>query len=311
MYSLHEQVDGEIVQRFELFRIGLGVGPGRAQHLHPALGFERLQHCQPVVLVADLLQLAAFALGRERLDDALRLGVLIALLGAGIELPAQPRTIADGADEQRRLIEEAVIRYRTQAARLDVRHPVQRIHEQPVGTFVQRNRHGVGGKVTPPQIFLDRRPVVGGLARLLVFHAVGADEVHADRAREAKVKGARGLVFAPGFSAGFFDCFLQLEAISMNGNFKLADGVPASQVAHRFPGQKYDHSCVPGRIAQDAQGVLLIATRAGFPGGKRNRAFRVPAFCEWVCRQVPDPESLRRERAQLQSSTLSQLAPVG
>ena len=50
----------------------------------------------------------------------------------------------------------------------------------------------------------------------------------------------------------------------MNGNFKLADGVPASQVANRFPGQKYDHSCVPGRIAQDAQGVLLIVREPVF-----------------------------------------------
>ena len=44
----------------------------------------------------------------------------------------------------------------------------------------------------------------------------------------------------------------------MNRHFKIADGVAAGQVAHRIPGQKQDHSCLAGRLAQLPQCVLLV-----------------------------------------------------
>ena len=71
MNALHLQFAARSCSAFSFSSSALADGPGREEHLHPALGFESLQHLQTVVFVADLLQFLAARMGREMLDDAL------------------------------------------------------------------------------------------------------------------------------------------------------------------------------------------------------------------------------------------------
>ena len=108
----------------------------------------------------DLLQLVPALEVRDQGEDALLRRVVEALLRPLVHLPAQPGAQANGAEEPDRVFEEAVVAHQPQRAHLDISHAVGGIHQQAVGALVQREGHGVNGKVTAAQVFEDVGPLI-------------------------------------------------------------------------------------------------------------------------------------------------------
>ena len=106
------------------------------------------------------------AWAEREFDDILCLGILIAGLGARIKVPAETGNIARGANQKCGLFKKAVVRNQAQGARFNVGRSVERIHQQAERALVERDGHGVDGKVAAAQILLNGSGVEDGLARL-------------------------------------------------------------------------------------------------------------------------------------------------
>jgi len=72
---LQQQIHSQCMEGFQFLFISLGRSPCREENVHPALGFERAQNLQAVILVANLLQLLASGVRGEELGDSLGLCV--------------------------------------------------------------------------------------------------------------------------------------------------------------------------------------------------------------------------------------------
>src|SRR5208282_6144944 len=99
--------------------------------------------------------------------------------------------------------------------------------------------------------------MINGLAGFRIFGAVRADDVYADGARKAQVKGSGGFVLTPHAATNFLDYFLEFKRISMNRNFKIANSMAAGQIPNCVAGQEENHANFAGCLAQLAQSVLL------------------------------------------------------
>ncbi len=124
----------------------------REQVLHPPLMLQPLQHPQRILLVEDLFRLIAALERPHRRDVLLFLARLIPSRGLLFHLPAQPRHEPRRPDHPHRVFDEPIVAHQPQLAVLDIRHAVQRIHQQPIRPIVQRQRHRVRRKVPPPQV---------------------------------------------------------------------------------------------------------------------------------------------------------------
>ena len=264
MNALDQQLHRQFVKSLQLFLVSPGYRPGRKQHLHPALGFQRLQYLQPLFLVANLFQLLAARRCGKMLDHTFYLGILIASAGLLIQFPTQPRVVACGPNQQRRIFQKSIIRNQPQRPRFNIGGSVQRIHQQTIRALVQRNRHGVDRKIAPPQIFLNRRRIKNRFPRLRIFHPVRTHQIHSHRPRKAKVKRARFLILAPHLRPKPFQVFLQFEGVAMHRNLKVAYRVAAGQVAHRISGQKENGFSLASRFAQLSQSILLVGRQPVF-----------------------------------------------
>ena len=216
MDSLESQLGCQIVQPPQLLFVCLGGAPRREEESHPAFGLQRPHHLQRLFFMANLLQLLAACLGGEKFDDSLVLGVLVSNLGLGVQFPPQPGTIPGGANQQRGVLKKSIIRDQAQRPGLNIGCPVQGVHQQSIGSFVQRDRHGVDGKVPATQVVMDGSLMKDRFARLGKFVPVGADYVYANGSRKTYVKGAGGIVFAPRLATKFSNYFLEFKRISMH-----------------------------------------------------------------------------------------------
>jgi len=244
---LHQQLDVDAVQLFEGRSIGFGGGPGREELLHPAFGFERLQNLEGVLFVADLFEFIAAQPVRHG-RDTLFAGVVVARPGALVHLPAGAGGETGDADHAGGIFEESVIVDQAQVARLHVGNAVQRIEQQAVGALIEGDGHGVDGEVAAAQVLQHGRPVVNGFAGLGVFLAAGAGDLDADAAGKPEKQGAGFFMLAPEFAAGFLQCFLELESISLNRKIKVADGKARGEITHSSAGEKDCHASMHRRL---------------------------------------------------------------
>ncbi len=116
--------------------------------------------------------------------------------------------VPGGANQQGRLLKKTIVRDQAQGSGLDVRGTVHGVHQQPKRALVERDGHGVDGKIAATEVFLDGRGMVDRLARLGILGAVGADQIDANRSGKTEVEGTGSLVFAPDMPTKFFYCFL-------------------------------------------------------------------------------------------------------
>jgi hypothetical protein len=153
--------------------------------------------------------------------------------GLLFHLPAQPRLEPRRPDHPHRVLDEPVVAHQPQLAVLDVRHAVQRVHQQPIRPLVQRQRHRVGGKVTPPQVVQQVRRLHHRLARLGEVDFQGAAHLHPHAACKAHEQRLHRFIHARYRRAGFLQVFLQFEGVSLNCHIQVAHRRSAGQVAHR------------------------------------------------------------------------------
>ena len=143
----HLQLGLRFAQLLHLGKIGLRRDPRRGKDLHPALLLQALHHADRVFLVRNLFRLVAAMEGRQRRDVPLFLAGLVPHAGLLFHLPAQPRRVARRPDHPHRTLNKTVVAHQPQFAVLNVGDAVERIHQQPIGSLVQRQRHRIRRKV--------------------------------------------------------------------------------------------------------------------------------------------------------------------
>ena len=197
----------------------------------------------------NLFRLVPALEAAHRRDGSLGLARLVARLGLLFHLPAQPRRKPHRPDHPHRLLDEPVVAHQPQLPVLDVRHSVQRVHQQPVRPLVQRQRHRIRRKVAPPQVVQDRRRLHHRLARLGILHRQRAPHLHPHVARKAHKQGLHRLHLPGNDSPSLLYFFLQLESIPLNRHIQVAHRRAAGQVAHRAPHQKHRQPLGAGDLA--------------------------------------------------------------
>ena len=103
-----------------------------------------------------------------------------------------------------------------------------------------------------------------GLARLGVFHPVGADHVHAHGSGEAKIQRTGGGIFAPDLDRGLLEDFFQIQGISVDSHFNVANCMPGGEIADSVTGEKQNHFGFAGCLSQVPQGAPLIGRKPVF-----------------------------------------------
>ena len=68
------------------------------------------------------------------------------------------------------IFDESVVGDEAELAVFNVRDAVERVHQEAVRTFVERDRHGIGGEVPAAEIVEDSRRPGYGLAGLGESH---------------------------------------------------------------------------------------------------------------------------------------------
>src|ERR1700761_2481429 len=170
--------------------------------------------------------------GVEHRDVALFFTGLVALLGAGVHLPAEAGHETGGADHPDGIFNEAVVADQAKLTILDVGDAVERIHEEAVGAVVEGERHSIGGEVPAAEIVEDSGWFDDGFAGLGVGDRECAADLNADAARKTDEEGLASFML-PGDSAlDFFYIFLEFEGISLNYYIEIAYGRPTGHVAH-------------------------------------------------------------------------------
>src|SRR5579859_1127371 len=142
---------------------------------------------------------------------------------------------------------------------------IERIEKKSARSLVQRERHGVDGEIAAAQVFVNgRRHDDGRLAGF--FEALGAR--HADFgtgvAGQREEDGANVFFDGGDFSAGFFEIFLQLEGIALDGEVEVADAESADDVANGAARQVKIHARGAGYVLHEADALELVRRQPDF-----------------------------------------------
>ncbi len=171
----------------------------------------------------DLFDLVSLLVGRDEADHTFGFGVIEAGLGLLFQLPSKPGLQTGGSNKSDRIFEKAVVTDQTKNPRLEVGDPVERIHKQTVGAFIERKRHGVRGKVAAAKVLKNAPGVVDRLARLGELFAAGAADLNPHTAGKAGEKSMRGSMLAPDYCASLLESGLQLGDFSLHGDIEVSD----------------------------------------------------------------------------------------
>ncbi len=95
---------------------------------------------------------------------------------------------------------------------LDVGDAVERVHQQAKRSLIEGDGHGVDGEVPTTQLVLNGARMIDGIARLGIFHTMGADHVDTHGAGKTEIKAAGVFVFAPDGTARRWAGSLSLSA---------------------------------------------------------------------------------------------------
>src|ERR1035437_8374749 len=171
---------------------------------------------------------------------------------------------------------------------LDIGHAVEGIEEEAAGSVVQRERHGVDGEVAAAQVIVDSGGRdYGRLARL--FKALGAR--HADFgagvARQRNENRPHVRFDRGNFRAGFFQIFLQLESIALDGEVQIADGESADHVTDGAAREVKIHAGGAGYVLHQPDALELVRGQPDF------HRVNVVSHSLSSARQTPIPGAIR------------------
>ncbi len=126
--------------------------------------------------------------------------------------------------------------------RFDVGDPVERIHQQPARSLVQRQGHRVNREIAAAKILNDRgRSHLRRLARLVVALRAGHRNFGANSARQRQQHAPRLAVGVTHHRSRPLQIFLQLERVALNREIQIADGKTGNDVADGAAGQIQVH----------------------------------------------------------------------
>ena len=156
---------------------------------HPAFIFQGTDDADWVLFMEELLQFVTLAPRAQGRDVPFILGRLVASGRPRLHLPTQTRGQPCSTNQPCRILDKAVVADQPQFAIFDVRNPVERVHQQAKRAVVERNRHGVGGKVALPQVFCNARRLILRLAGLWKRDRKRSRKFKADAARKDQIQG--------------------------------------------------------------------------------------------------------------------------
>ncbi len=242
MDALHLQLRLRLAQLIQLRRIHLRGRPERRQCLHPAVRFKPPQHPQRILLESDLLQLIP-ALELAHAGDKLFIPArLVPLLRPFIQRPAQPRHQPRRPHHSDRILDKSMVRDQPQLAVLNIRHPVQRIHQQTVRPLIQRERHRIRREIPPPQIVQDPRGLQNRLVRLRVRHRQRRPDLHPHRSRKGQIHCLAGLKLTRHRRPGLLEILPQLQRIALHHHVQITHRRSTGQIANRAAHQKHSQT---------------------------------------------------------------------
>ena len=82
------------------------------------------------------------------------------------------------------IFDESVVADQPELAVFDVGYAVEGVHQETVGAVVEREGHGVGGKVAPPEVFENGRRLDRRFAGLGIGDRQSAANLHRAHHRE-------------------------------------------------------------------------------------------------------------------------------
>src|SRR5260370_10810639 len=97
-----------------------------------------------------------------------------------------------------------------------------------------------------------------GLPGFGVLNPMRTHHIDTNRPREAEVERLGSLILTPNLDRDFLQGFLEGKGISVNSHLDVADGVTAGEIANGVTGEKQDHFCFAGCLAQMPKGTPLI-----------------------------------------------------
>ena len=259
MDRLHLQLRLRLPQPLQIRRVHLCSRPERRQVLHPAFRFQSLQHPHRIFLVHNLFGLIAAMKVLHRRNVAFLFARLIARLRLLIQRPAQPRHQPRCPNHPHRILNKPVIAHQSQLPVLNVRDAIQRVHQQPVRPLIQRERHRIGRKVSPPQVIQNRRCLHHRLARLRIGHAERAANLHPHIPRKAHKYRLPSLVLTVHDRPGLLQILLQLQRVAQHHHIQIPHRRPARQVANRPAHQEYREMLRPGYFTDGTQRCSLTS----------------------------------------------------
>ena len=210
----------------------------RRNHFEPAFLFQGLQYVDRLFLVRKLLHLMTQRAIRDVLDVIVFFGRVIARLGALFQRPVKTRGQTRGPDQAGRIFIESVIMQHAKHFGFDIGHAVERIRKQSTGARIQRQSHGVHGKVAPAHVVINgARRNLSRLARLVIPFRARTGHFRAHVSRQQKQNGARVLVRAFDYGTGLFKILLQLKGVALDGEIQVANDESADDVAHSAAGE--------------------------------------------------------------------------
>ena len=144
----------------------------------------------------------------------------------------KPRGKSCRADQPRRIFDEGVVVQNANQLSFNVGHAVERVHQQPTRTFIQRKRHGVDSQITAAQIFnngcrSNNRRLAGFLIALNPRHA----DFRADVPWQGQIKRLGVVIGSDDPRPCLFQVLLKFYGISLNGEVEVADIKSADDVA--------------------------------------------------------------------------------
>src|ERR1700722_13398939 len=201
------------------------------------------------------------------LDVVVLFGRGKALLGAFLKRPVETRGKPGGAYQARGIFHKRIILQYAEHLGFDIGDAVKWIEQKPARTFIQRERHGVHGKVAASQIFLNAgRGYNWRLADLFVVFGVRHADFGAHIAGQQQEQGLDVFVLSDDLCSGAFKVFLQLKRIALDGEIEVADGKAADDVADGAAGQIERNARRAGYILHEVDALHLVRRQPDFHG---------------------------------------------
>ena len=239
--------------------------PMRMQDLQPAFPLEHSRNVERVIFVRQLFDLVSNRAISDVFDVIIFFRRVVTGLRSLLQRPGESRRKTQRTNQPRRIFNKRIIVQNADQLGFDISRAVERIHQQPARTRIQRQRHRIYREIAAPQVFDEgRRSHNRRLARLLIALGSRAAYLRTHAPRQSHIDDMEVLVRAANHGACTFQFFLQLEWISLNREIEIADRMSADNVAHRSAGEVNVHPGSAGNILYQRDALLLIRRQPQF-----------------------------------------------